>query len=224
MKLALKLLTAGTLVLLLAAPTAAAVDAEVELRYWANDMDFEVSGEPGESAGMPGAGLRAEIAVFKKLAFAGEYYSLSGEDMFDGVDSTQITLDAKWRIIAPTENTFFALGLGYQSLEFDDEGESLDSNGYRLVADGRFGFIGILYAYGRLAYLPSLSDLEMEGQTFAEGDTGLDLDIGLGIEPLPILSLWVGYRTQSFDFKEPGGPGELTIKNTGPYIGAGVHF
>ena len=223
MKLALKLMTAGTLALLMAAPVAAAVDAEIELRYWANDSTFEVSGDPEEKAGMPGAGLRAEIAVFKKLAFAGEYYKMSGEDMFDGVDSTQITLDAKWRIIAPTENTFFALGLGYQSLEFDDD-ESFDSSGYRLVADGRFGFIGILYVYGRLAYLPSLSDLEIEGQTFADGDTGLDLDIGLGIEPLPILSLWVGYRTQSFDFSQPGGPGSLTIGNTGPYIGAGVHF
>jgi hypothetical protein len=223
MKLALKLMAAGTLALLLAAPAAAAVDAEIELRYWANDATFELSGEPDEKAGMPGTGLRAEIAVLKKLAFAGEYYKMSGEDMFDGVDSTQITLDAKWRIIAPTENTFFALGLGYQSLEFDDD-ESFDSSGYRLVADGRFGFIGILYVYGRLAYLPSLSDLEVEGQTFADGDTGLDLDIGLGIEPLPILSLWVGYRTQSFDFSEPGGSGSLTIGNTGAYIGAGVHF
>ena len=78
--------------------------------------------------------------------------------------------------------------------------------------------------YGRLAYLPSLSDLESNGETFAEGDTGLDLDIGLGIEPLPILSLWVGYRTQSFDFSEPGGPGTLTLGNTGAYIGAGIHF
>ena len=224
MKLALKLMAAGTLTLLMAAPAAAAVDAEIELRYWQDEASFEFSGQPSESNGMPGTGLRADIAFFKKLAVAGEYYTLSGEDDFDGLDQTQATLDVKWRIIAPTENTFFALGLGYQGLEFDDEGESFDSSGYRIVADGRFGFIGILYAYGRLAYLPSLSDIEMEGETFAEGDTGLDLDIGLGIEPLPILSLWIGYRSQSFDFKEPGGPGSLTVENSGPYIGAGVHF
>lgn len=224
MKLALKLLAAGTLAVLLAAPAAAAIDAEVELRYWADEAKFEFSGEPEESNGMPGAGLRADIAFFKKLVVAGEYYQLSGEDDFDGLDQTQVTLDVKWRIIAPTENTFFGLGLGYQSLEFDDEGDSFDSNGYRIVADGRFGFIGILYVYGRLAYLPSLSDIEMGGQTFAEGDTGLDFDLGLGVEPLPILTLWLGYRTQSFDFKQPGGPGTLTVGNTGPYIGAGVHF
>jgi hypothetical protein len=223
MKALFKTLATGLLFLLAVAPAAAALDAEVELRYWADEAAFEFSGEPNESNGMPGAGLRADIAFFKKLAVAAEYYTLSGEDDFDGLDQTQVTLDVKWRIIAPTENTFFGLGLGYQALEFDD-GESFDSNGYRIVADGRFGFVGILYVYGRLAYLPSLSDIEMDGETFAEGDTGYDLDIGLGIEPLPILSLWVGYRTQKFDFKQPGGPGQLTVDNTGPYIGAGVHF
>jgi hypothetical protein len=94
----------------------------------------------------------------------------------------------------------------------------------RLVADGRFGFVGILYVYGRLAYLPSLSDLDLFGIPIAEGDSGLDLDIGLGIEPIPILSVWVGYRTQKFDFSESGGSGSLTIENSGPYVGAGVHF
>jgi hypothetical protein len=224
MKALLKILATGLLFLLAAAPAAAAIDAEIELRYWADEASFEGSGDPAEKNGMPGAGLRADIAFFKRLAIAGEYYKLSGEDDFDGLDQTQISLDVKWRIIAPTENTFFALGLGYQGFEFDDAGETFDSTGYRIVADGRFGFIGILYVYGRLAYLPSLGDIEIEGQTFAEGDSGYDLDIGLGIEPLPILSLWVGYRTQSFDFKQPGGPGQLTVENTGPYIGAGVHF
>jgi hypothetical protein len=224
MNRALKLLTVGALALLLTAPALAAVDAEVELRYWANDTGFEFSGEPEESNGMPGSGLRADIAVFKRLAFAGEYYSLSGEDDFDGLDSTQAILDVKWRIIAPAENTFFGLGLGYQKLEYEDEDGTFDSDGFRIVADGRFGFVGILYVYGRLGYLPSLSDIEMDGQTFAEGDSGFDLDIGLGIEPLPILSLWVGYRTQNFDFSEPGGSGSLTVDNTGAYVGAGVHF
>ena len=224
MKALLKILATGLFVLLSAAPAAAAIDAEIELRYWDNEASFEFSGDPAEKSGMPGAGLRFDIAFFKRLVVAGEYYQFSGEDQFDGLDQTQTSLDVKWRIIAPTENTFFGLGLGYQAFEFDDDGESFDSNGLRIIADGRFGFIGILYVYGRLAYLPSLSDIKMEGQTFAEGESGLDFDLGLGIEPLPILSLWVGYRTQSFDFKEPGGPGQLTVDNTGPYVGIGVHF
>jgi hypothetical protein len=52
MKLALKLLAAGTLALLLAAPAAAAIDGEVELRYWATDATVEIGSEE-ESAGMP---------------------------------------------------------------------------------------------------------------------------------------------------------------------------
>ena len=68
MKLALKLLAAGTLAVLLAAPAAAAIDAEIELRYWANDATIELGSED-RSAGMPGAGLRAEIAVIKNGSF-----------------------------------------------------------------------------------------------------------------------------------------------------------
>jgi hypothetical protein len=224
MKVLVKIAAAGLFALLLAAPAVAAVDGEVELRYWANDTSFEFSGEPEESNGMPGAGLRAEIVVIKRLAFSGEIYKLSGEDNFDGLDVTQTILDAKWHIIAPTRNTYFGLGLGYMNYELEGDGATDDTGGFRVVADGRFGFAGILYVYGRLAYLPSLDNIEEDGQTFAEGDTGTDLDIGLGIEPLPLLSLWVGYRTQSFDFSEPGGPGSLTIGQSGAYIGAGVHF
>ena len=222
MKGILKIIVLGLPALLMAVP-AAAIDAEVELRYWQSEATLGVSGESDESDGTPGLGLRAEIVPFKKLALAGEYYQGSGEGMFDGADFSHFILDAKWRIIAPTDNTFFAVGLGYQTFDISD-GESFDTNGIRIVADGRFGFVGILYVYGRLAYLPSLSDIELYGMTFAEGDSGLDFDLGLGIEPIPLLSIWVGYRTQTYDFSEPGGPGSLSIDNTGPYVGAGVHF
>ena len=224
MKLLLRISAVGLLALLLPAPAAAAVDGEVELRYWASEGTLEAMGEEG-SEDMPGAGLRVEIAVFKRLAFAGEYYKLSGEDLLEDFGVTQVQLDVKWRIISPTENTFFALGLGYESFELDIEGVDLESNSIRAVADGRFGFIGLLYVYGRLAYMPSLGDLEVEGQTFAEGGSGLDLDIGLGIEPIPILSLWVGYRTQSLDFENLAIiGGDFKLDSTGPYVGIGVHF
>jgi len=209
--------------LLLAIP-ASAIDAEVELRYWQSEATLAFSGEPDESDGTPGLELRGEVVPWKKLAVALDYYEGSGEGAFDGVDFSHFILDAKWRIIAPTDNTFLAVGLGYQSFDISESGESYDTNGIRLVADGRFGFVGILYVYGRLAYVPSLSNIEMYGMTFAEGDNAMDFDAGLGIEPLPLLSIWVGYRTQTYDFSEPGGPGSLTIDNTGPYIGAGVHF
>lgn len=219
-----KILIAGLLAMAVAAPAAAAVDGEVELRYWQNDVKLGGDGSD-ESAGAPGAGLRAEIALIKRLAFAFEYFELTGEDEFDGTDITEWNLDAKWRIVAPSENTFFALGLGYGTFEVGDSGESFDSDGFRIVADGRFGFIGILYVYGRLAYMPSLSDLTIDGFTFAEGDNAYNFEIGLGIEPIPILSLWVGYRMDEYKFKEPGGgSGRLSLENSGAFLGAGIHF
>jgi len=98
------------------------------------------------------------------------------------------------------------------------------SDGLRVVADGRFEFLGFLYAYGRLAYLPSLSDMTVDDEfLYANGETGYDFEIG--IEPIPILSLWVGYRAKKFDFSNQRGfSGSLSIENSGPFIGAGVHF
>ena len=125
MKLSLKILATALLALVFAAPAAAAVDVEIELRYWANDTTFEISGEPEESNGMPGGGLRAEVVLFKRLALAGEYYKLTGEDNFDGLDVTETMLDVKWHIIAPTENTFFGLGLGYLGYELDEDRKSV---------------------------------------------------------------------------------------------------
>lgn len=210
--------------LAIAAPAVAAVDGEVELRYWNNEV--EIGGDAGgDMDSAPGAGLRVEIVLIKRLALAGEYFKLVGEGDLEETEFTQGTLDAKWRIIAPSRNTFFAVGLGYLNYEVDSEGEKFDTSAYRIMVDGRFGFIKILYVYGRLAYLPSISDLTVDGFTFAEGDTGYDVEVGLGIEPIPILSLWVGYRAEKFDFKEPGGgSGRLSFESSGAFFGAGIHF
>jgi hypothetical protein len=57
------------------------------------------------------------------------------------------------------------------------------------MADGRYGFDGIIHVFARLGYLPSLSDFHSIGIPIAEGNYGLDLDIGIGLEPIPILSI-----------------------------------
>ena len=80
-----RLWVAGGLALMLAAPAAAApaVDVEVELRYWANEVTIETTGSPDDSANAPGIGLRAEVVLIDRLAIAGEYHDLSGEDELD---------------------------------------------------------------------------------------------------------------------------------------------
>jgi len=83
-----------------------------------------------------------------------------------------------------------------------------------------------MYVYGRLAYLPSLSDLKVDDDTSGEGDSGYDVEIGLGFEPIPALSLWVGYRANQFDFSNVRETSfeSATLENAGPFIGAGIHF
>jgi hypothetical protein len=221
MKNAMRWLMLSAVAFLMVAPSLA-IDGEVELRYWNAEFKESVPRD-SRTADSPGVGLRAEIVVIEKLAIAGDYFQLEGEEFLEDVSIKQLTLDVKWRIISPGENTFFGLGLGYQDFEGSDE-ETLSSSGFRVVADGRFGFAKILYVYGRLAYLPSLDDWKEDGVKFADGGSAYDLDIGLGVTPIPLLTLWVGYRTESLDLEEIGGDGTLTFEPSGFYLGAGVRF
>ncbi len=207
---------------LLVAPSHAAVDGEVELRYWNAQIEQSVSDE-SRSADSPGVGLRAEIVVIEKLAIAGDYFQLEGEDSLEDVSFKQLTLDVKWRIISPGENTFFGVGLGYQDFEGSAD-TTLSTNGFRIVADGRFSFAKIVYAYGRLAYLPSLDDWKVDGQKVADGKSAYDLDIGLGVTPIPLLTLWVGYRTEDLGLDRIGLDQSGSFEPSGPYLGAGIRF
>jgi hypothetical protein len=222
MKRMLRWLVVGAAAFILVAPSMAAVDGEVELRYW-NAQFKESIPSDSRTADAPGVGLRAEIVLIEKLAIAGDYFQLEGEDFIEDASFKQFTLDVKWRIIAPSENTFFGIGLGYQDFDASDD-ESISSNGFRIVADGRFGFVKILYVYGRLAYVPSLNEWKADGHSVFDGRSAYDFDFGLGITPIPLLTVWVGYRTQDLGFEELGGGRTASWEQSGPYLGAGIRF
>jgi len=83
---------AGLFACLAAAPAAAAVDGEVELRYWGSESDlFSTSRLENVKDSTPGAGLRAEIVLIERLAIAGEYGQLNGEGSIDGSESPSTT-------------------------------------------------------------------------------------------------------------------------------------
>lgn len=213
------LFLAVSIFLVLAGPTAASamgpVDGEVTAVYWFADGEAE-----GSSADADGPGVRAEVWFFKNFGVSAEVFKLEFDDDFGNADFDTTNLDVKWRPISPTENTFFAVGAGWQKVEI----ESVDTSGFRLVAEGRIGFAGIAYAYGRAAYMPSLDDIEVEGFTVADNVDGSEYDFGLAVEPAPFLTLRGGYRKSELNYDEVEGPGSMEISTDGFYAGAGFHW
>jgi hypothetical protein len=187
------------------------VDGEVAAIYWFADGESSDGGEDAD-----GPGLRAEVWFFKHFGISGEMFQL---DVGSDGDIDLTNLDVKWRPFSPTENSFFALGSGWQKIEL----EGVDTSGFRIVAEGRVGLAGFAYVYGRAAYFPSLDDLEVGGMTLGTDVDGSEYDLGVAFEPAPFLSVWAGYRRtkMNFTFYE-GGADKLQLD--GFYAGAGIHF
>jgi len=201
---------------------ALALDGAAGLVYWV--AETELAAEGGDDAGTmkddsDGAGIRAEIWT-KQFGVSGEYYGPETEGDLGSQDLSYMVLDVKWRPIRPTRNTFLAVGLGYENIDLD----ATDTSGPRIVADGRVGLAGMLYLYGKAAYLFELSDLKVGGEVVGENGDGHEFDLGVGIEPLPILSVWAGYRETSLSFDVPDVGGGVEATTSGFYLAAGVHF
>jgi len=222
MKHMLPWVTVFVVAILVVAPAAAAIDGEVELRYWNAQVEID-NGSEAETLDFPGPALRAELVFIERLAVAVEASDQENSDDFGDFTLRRIQLDAKWRILAPSENTYLGVGVGYTDFEFEENEGPITTDATRIVVDGSFNFIEILKVYGRVAYFASLGDLvDSRGVTLATGDSGYDVDLGFGIMPIPLLSIWVGYRTEQLDYDRSGG--RFDVNNSGPYLGAGIRF
>jgi len=214
MKRTIPMVAAAMLLFMAGAPATLAlgpVDGEVAVLYWTGDAEFG-----GESVDVDGPGVRAELWFFKNFGVSAELFKMEADSEGD-LDYTN--LDIKWRPISPTENSFFALGAGWQQIDL----EGAEASGLRLVAEGRVGLAGIVYGYGRVAYFPSLGDLKVGGETVATDVDGHEFDLGIAVEPMPFLSLWAGYRINNIDLNIGEG-GSTSLETSGFYAGAGFHF
>lgn len=201
---------------------ALAVDGEAAVVYWMAETEFEAAaGSDFASAkdDSEGAGIRAEFWMHR-WGVSGEYYGPETEEELGSSDLRYTALDVKYKVVPATRNTFLALGVGYEDIDLD----AVDTSGFRLVADGRIGFLGMAYAYGKYAYLLDLDDLEIGGVVLGENGDGNELDLGIGYEPLPVLSVWAGYRQTSLSYDIPVAGGSFDADTTGFYLAVGVHF
>jgi hypothetical protein len=193
------------------------VDGEVTALYWLSDTEV---GDVSESSSAVSG--RAELWFVKKFGVSAALYQPDPEDSLEGTDFDYKNIDFKWRLLSPTENNFLAIGAGWQQADYDDNGVEADTSGPRLVAEGRVGIVGMLYFYGRGAYLPDLDDMEVGLVTFTDGK-GHELEFGVQLKPMPFVQFFGGYRTQEESFEGPFG-NDIDLKHDGFVVGAGFNF
>lgn len=207
----------GWVLLLLAAgafsPAAKALgplDGEVGIEWW--NTQYAGSVLDGD-LDVGSFSLRAESWLSKSWGLKGAYYS-SDIEQGNLQDQQRISLDLKRRLISPTENTFVAVGIGWENIQLATGGSS---SGMRLSLDGRIGIGGILSVYGQAAWMPSLGD----ANGFSDL-SGTEFETGLVLDPLPFLSIRAGFR--QFDLDYTSGAGDGSSKTNGIILGTGFHW
>ncbi len=173
------------------------IDGEVSAIWWANDIDAK-SATDATSVDAGAAGLRAELRMFKRYGLNAGHYRSDAEGT--SIDYTNI--DFMWRALAPTENNFVALGVGWQSMGID--GFATDTSGLRFSVEGRVELPVGLYAYGHGSYLPSLQDAELDGSVLGnvEDLDAHEYELGVAWAATPIIRVHAGYRVSSLSFTE----------------------
>jgi len=203
------------------------VDGEVGAVWWASD--FDVSSGASADAGAPG--FRAEVWLFQRWGVRAERYS-SDLDEFDGRDSDYTSVDFRWRAFSPSENNYFAIGVGWQRMDLATIGLDGDTSGARLGAEGRISLGGLVYLYGQGSYLPSLDDAPAVDPLmgYFENLDGYELEAGVSWKMAPFVSLRAGYRAQTVNFTLtgfepiPDGPTEIDGETESTGFLAGLSF
>ncbi len=212
------ILAALMVVCLVAPSTALALgpaDVDAKLMYWLGDLEIE-----GTSDDMKGVGLDVDVWFIDKLGVTLMYYPTSGGGMLDGLDMDYMSLDVKWKVFSPGDNTYISVGAGYQDNSLDPGFESYDTSGFRLVAEGALGFNDFIQGYINYVYIPSL-DSFVEG-VFDDGD-GSEYELGVRFT-VKIVDIYAAYRAHNMGFQFLGGGPTENIDNDGFVAGVGFRF
>lgn len=186
------------------------VDVEAGALYWVHDVERDIDGEaPLEWSGDAPAAF-AEVWI-NKLGFAGSWHQTDLDDtgFFGDADFDYKGLDARWKVLDLPGGNFLALGAGFQQIDLEDEMESLDSTGFRLVADAQVGLGRIVYAFGQAALWTGLDDFERE-MTRLEDPEGWEAEVGISVKPAPFFNIKAGYRQSVLEYSMGNTGGEWT--------------
>ncbi|GMR06462.1 MAG: hypothetical protein BMS9Abin25_1057 [Gammaproteobacteria bacterium] len=132
------------------------------------------------------------------------------------LDTSQWSVDITRRLLSGKQNTYLAMGLGWNDVEVA-AGES--SFGMRFIAEGRVGIYGPTYLFGQAALSPWMTNVGQLVDPF-----GKELELGLAVDPLPSMSLRAGYRGYWLDSAESSSDPSLRSQTDGFFIGGGLRW
>jgi hypothetical protein len=203
------------------------VDGEVGAAWWANSFSSSNHGTSNISSDAGAPGYRAELWFLKRYGVRAERYS-SDLDDFDVSTSDSTSIDVMWRAYSPSENNFFALGVGWQEIDLGTIGLVGDTSGLRLALEGRIALGGLFYLYGQGYYLPSLDDSEAADPALGhfEDMDGHVLEAGVSWKMAPFVSMRGGYRLQNVNFTRAELDAEYDgeAESSGFLLGLSVRF
>lgn len=186
------------------------LDGQATVHWWANDFDADI-GDGDVDAGA----LGGEVQVWWNETW-GLQGALYRSDTTGGNDIDYLNLDVKRRLFSATEHNFVAAGVGYERLDMTGNG---NAQGVRLLLEGRLGLAGTVYAYGQTAWLPVFEDTETR-----EDLDALEFEVGIGVAPLPFLTLNAGWRKFALDFTDTATNSGRSTSSSGPVFEAGVKW
>ena len=150
-----------------------------------------------------------------KWSSKGSLYQSNSEQL--GFDNTRHwSMDITRRLLSANENTYIAMGLGWDDITLA-EGDS--TFGMRFVAEGRVGVYGPAYLFGQAALSPWMRDLDGYNNPL-----GKELELGLAVEPLPLMSLRAGYRSYWLNSENSLDESIMQRQTDGFFIGGGVNW
>lgn len=188
------------------------IDGEVGVNWWANDFDTDL-GDGEVDAGAVGGHL--QLWWNETWGVKGALYRSDLADSGSADDVDYLSVDVKRRLISVTEHNFLAAGVGYEQLDL----RGGDTQGLRLLVEGRVGLVGAVWAYGHSAWMPVFDDTAAR-----EDQDAFEFEAGVGFSPLPFMKLSAGWRKFALDFTDSASGSGRTNSASGPVFEAGLKW
>lgn len=197
------------------------VDGEFGALWWANDFDAKLGAQDASTdAGAPG--FRGEVWLFGDYGMRAAMFESDPDGAGDKTDYTSI--DLMWKAFSPTENNYFAFGVGWEDADL----AGIETSGARLSVEGSVGIIAVLQAYGQASYLPALDEFEAAPDVRFEDLDGHEFELGLAWNAAPLVNVRAGYRQTVMDFTEVDSLAALktdgSTESKGLLVGLGLRF
>ena len=213
-------LACGLLATSLPARALGPLDVELGAYWWQNDVDAQ--GIEEDDGAAPAAWARL---WFGKWGVRGGY----AKGDADPWEMELVHVDVVRKIVAPTEQNYLALGIGWGRISIGPGGDGADLDGVRLVADARANVAGIVFVYGEAAWSPWLGDPDGERGTFWYGEDakGYEYELGVELKIFPSTRLRAGYRLSRVEYDavpRSGNPVGITQETSGFLAGVSFKF